>query len=50
MIGKQIPAGTGFKNIRDLEFKDTREENTIENLMDDQTKELFNEISDEEII
>jgi DNA-directed RNA polymerase subunit beta' len=43
MIGKQIPAGTGFHTIRDLGVVDTREEDKELAVMDDQTKELFEE-------
>ena len=43
MIGKQIPAGTGFHNIKSLEVKDLRVDEREVVAMDDQTKELFSE-------
>jgi len=47
MIGKQIPAGTGFKTIRDLEVKDTREEVSEVAQMDEETNRLFDEEVDD---
>ena len=49
MIGKQIPAGTGYRDIRDLDFRDTREEIREIASMDDETSKLFAE-DNEEII
>ena len=43
MVGKQIPAGTGFFNIKDLDFKDTREESREIATMDEDTNRLFEE-------
>jgi DNA-directed RNA polymerase subunit beta' len=43
MVGKQIPAGTGYHNIRTLDFKDTREEAREIATMDDETNKLFEE-------
>ncbi|MGN0961568.1 MAG: DNA-directed RNA polymerase subunit beta', partial [Christensenellales bacterium] len=46
MVGKQIPAGTGFCNIKDLKFKDTREEEQSINDMDEDTNKLFEDNED----
>ncbi len=43
MIGKQIPAGTGFKNIKDLQYRDTKEEIKEYAQMDEETSKLFDE-------
>ena len=43
MIGKQIPAGTGYANIKNLEYRDTHEEIREIAQMDEQTNKLFEE-------
>ncbi len=46
MVGKQIPAGTGFHNIKDLDYKDTREESREVSSMDESMSKLFEEDDD----
>ncbi|MBQ9792087.1 MAG: hypothetical protein IJW28_05880, partial [Clostridia bacterium] len=46
MIGKQIPAGTGFKSIKDLNVIDLEEDKQVDVQMDEFTEKLFDE-SDE---
>ena len=41
MIGKQIPAGTGYVTIKNLEYRDTNEEVKEIAQMDEQTGKLF---------
>ena len=43
MIGKQIPAGTGYVSIKNLEYRDTNEEVKEIAKMDEQTNKLFEE-------
>lgn len=47
MIGKQIPAGTGFMSICDLEPKDTTEAKSVRHHMDESVRKLFEENSEE---
>ena len=46
MIGKQIPAGTGYLTIRNLDFKNTNEEEQEIAQMDERTNNLFEEFID----
>ena len=46
MVGKQIPAGTGFHNIKGINFKDTRESEREYVEMDEETNKLFEENDD----
>ena len=43
MIGKQIPAGTGFKSIKDLNVIDLEEEKREDYQMDENTEKLFDD-------
>jgi len=47
MIGKQIPAGTGFRTIKDLQYRDTKEEIREFAQMDEETSKLFDENLDD---
>ena len=49
MIGKQIPAGTGYATIKNLEYRDTHEEIREIAQMDEQTGKLFEEDFDSSI-
>ena len=49
MVGKQIPAGTGYHTIKNLDFKDTREESREMASMDESMSKLFEE-DDESLI
>jgi DNA-directed RNA polymerase subunit beta' len=46
MIGKQIPAGTGYLTIRNLDFKNTQEEEKEIAQMDERTNSLFDEFEE----
>ena len=50
MVGKQIPAGTGYKTIKHLDFKDTREEVREMASMDEETNKLFEDNAEEGLI
>ena len=47
MIGKQIPAGTGYQTIKTLVPKDLESEKEDNSLMDEETKKLFEEVEEE---
>ena len=47
MIGKQIPAGTGYQTIKTLVPKDLEAEKEDNSLMDEETKKLFEEVEEE---
>ena len=46
MIGKQIPAGTGYLTIRNLDFKDTNQSEQEIAQMDERTNSLFDEFEE----
>ena len=47
MIGKQIPAGTGYQTIKTLVPKELEAEKEDNSLMDEETKKLFEEVEEE---
>ena len=49
MIGKQIPAGTGYKTIKTLNPLDLTQEKEDNSTMDEETKKLFEENVEESI-